>query len=282
MNKRFLTLAGVAAVLSIGTFVVLNKVKPYKQEEPKVADVTSADQVFGGSLANPEAHAEGDAAPADAAPAPVTDTSVQPASSDNAAAADTAQAAAPAAGGDVAPLVPAGAEAAAPAAATDMAAAPAAEPAAAPAAEPAPVAEAPAVEAPAPAAVEKPKKKAKATSQTASKGSKSDSAKVWWPAEQADKLSIIYAGHASFKTAVVLMFNGAFFQADSVNANIKVTDKAGKAVAGAWELGENNRRMLVFPVAGPGTYKVSVAAGLTDSKGRKLGKKLSGPVVISK
>jgi hypothetical protein len=76
------------------------------------------------------------------------------------------------------------------------------------------------------------------------------------------------------------MFNGAFFKDDSVKANIKVTDKAGKAVTGSWELGENNRRMLVFPVPSAGSYKVSIASGLTDNKGRKLGAQLSGPVVV--
>ena len=76
------------------------------------------------------------------------------------------------------------------------------------------------------------------------------------------------------------MFNGAFFKADGIDANIKVTDKSGKAVSGSWEIGENNRRMLVFPVSAAGTYKVAVATGLTDSKGQKPAKAISGPVVI--
>lgn len=292
MNKRFLTLAGVAAVLSVGTYVGLNIVKPYKHEEPKVADVTSPDQVFGASVDNPEAHADEAAAPAaaGAAPAPTdaaavqpSDTAVQPASPDQGAGAAPAPAAATASsGGSTAPLVPAGAADAAPAAApsasTEMAAA---EPAAAPAPEPAPAAEpAPAPEPVAtPAPAPKPKKTHSASAGSSSKSSGS-SAKVWWPAPKDDKLSLVYAGPASFKKAVVLMFNGAFFKADGIDSNIKVTDKSGKAVAGSWERGENNLRMLVFPVPATGTYKVSIAAGLTDSKGRKVGKAISGPVSV--
>ncbi|MES2491640.1 MAG: hypothetical protein V4607_17790 [Pseudomonadota bacterium] len=278
MNKRFLALAGLATVLSVGTYVVLNVVKPYKHEMPKVADVTSPDQVFGASIDNPEAHAEGEAAAAapvadgaaDAAAVQPVDTAVQPAGSVDAAAAPTESG-----DGSVAPLVPAGAVAAAPAAAdasapveTAAAEQPAAESYSEPVAEAAPAPE------PAPAPAPKPKKK-KPASKSASSGSS-----TWWPAEKADKLSLVYAGPASYKKAVVLMFNGAFFQADTVNANIKITDKAGKAVSGTWELGENNRRMVVFPVDAAGTYKVSIASGLTDSKGRKFGAKLGGPVQV--
>ena len=290
MNKRFLALAGVAAVLAVGTYVGLNIVKPYKHEEPKVADVTSPDQVFGADVSNPEAHAnEADAAPAAAAPTDVaavqpTDTAVQPASPDQgsapAPAAEEAAAPATASSGDgsTAPLVPAGAgstpAASTETAATEPAAAPATEPAPAPAAEPAPAPE------PAAAPVEKPKKARVASTGKSSKSSSGSSAKVWWPAAKDDKLSLVYAGSASFKKAVVLMFNGAFFKPDGIDANLKVTDKSGKTVSGSWEIGENNRRMLVFPVSAAGTYKVSIAGGLTDNKGRKLGSKLSGPVQV--
>ena len=283
MNKRFLVLAGLATVLSVGTYVVLNKVKPYKHEEPKVADVTSPDQVFGASIDNPEAHAdEAAAAPAadgaassdDLAAVQPTDTAVQPAGS----VAASAPTAAADDGGSVAPLVPAGESAAAPESAptTETASAPVSEPEpeTAPAAEPAPAVEEPA---PAPAPVAKPKPAKKAVAKTAKSES---SSKTWWPAENPNKLSVVYAGPASYKQAVVVMFNGAFFKPDSVNANIKVTDKAGKAVAGNWELGTNNLRMVVFPVSSAGTYKVSIAPGLTDNKGRKFGSKLSGSVVV--
>lgn len=304
MNKRFLALAGMAAVLSVGTYVGLNIVKPYKHEEPKVADVTSPDQVFGADVNNPEAHNDAAApaaagaapAPADAAAVQPTDTAVQPASPDQgagAAPAPSSESAAPAAatassgGGSTAPLVPAGAPGSAPAAtasSTETAAAePAAAPAAAPAPEPAPAPAAEPAPAPEPAAEPAPAPKPKKThTASAGKSSKSSgsSGKVWWPAAKDDKLSLVYAGPASFKKAVVLMFNGAFFKPDGIDSNLKVTDKSGKVVSGSWERGENNLRMLVFPVPAAGTYKVSIAAGLTDSKGRKVGKAISGPVTV--
>jgi hypothetical protein len=291
MNKRFLTLVGVATVLSVGTYFGLTLLKPHVREEAKVADVTPADQVFSASVSNPET--TGAAAPAaeTAAPAEMA-TTVAPADTAVQPAADTASAA-PAAADPAAEPAAAAPAATQTATAEPAAAAPAPVEPAAPAAEPA------AAPAEAAAPVEKPKKSTHMKSApgtttahkaggspapvtTAHKGDSSPTAvsKVWWPTENAGKLSLVYAGQASFKKAIVLLFNGAFFKPDSVNANLKVTDKNGKAISGRWELGENNRRMVVFPVAAAGTYKVSVGAGLTDNKGRKLGARLGGPVQI--
>jgi hypothetical protein len=283
MNKRFLTLVGVATVLSAGTYFGLTILKPHVREETKVADVTSPDQVFSASVSAPEAASGTEPAAATAAPAEAAatvapaDTAVQPAA-DAASAAPAAPAAEPAAAAPPAETKTAAAE---PAAAPEPAAP---EPAAA---EPAPAAAEPAAAAPAEATMpaEKPKKSAhkkSAPTTTTHKGGSNPAAasKVWWPAENANKLSLVYAGQASFKKAIVLLFNGAFFKTDSVNSNLKVTDKNGKTVSGHWDLGENNRRMLVFPVAAAGTYKVSVGSGLIDNKGRKLGARLSGPVQI--
>jgi hypothetical protein len=284
MNKRFLKLVGVAAVLSVGTYVGLNIVKPYTQEEVKVADTTPADQVFAGSVSNPEPHPEAEGAAA-AAPAAADAATAAPAAESAAVVQPADTSVQPSADAAPAPATPAEA---APAAATAEPAAPAAAEPQTAAAEPAPAAAAPEpaaaepaaapAEAPAPAPVEKPKKRVAKKSEH--KAVSVHASKAWWPAETPSQLSLVYAGPASFKQAIVLMFNGAFFQADGVNANIKVTGKDGKAIAGAWELGENNRRMLVFPVPAAGTYKVSVAPDLTDSKGRKLGTHLGGPVQI--
>lgn len=300
MNTRFLSLVGVAAVLSVGTYVGLNIIKPHKPEEVKIGDTVPADQVFGASVSNPEPDtvappAEGATAPADTAAAPAaTDTAAAPASgtagpdsastavtppAEPAAAAtdSTASAASEAQPSATSAPASAPAEAAAPAPTQTAAAEPAAAPA--PAEAPAPAAAEPA---PAPAPAEKPAKPKKSAPahHAAKSGSAASGNKAWWPKENPAQLSLVYAGPASFKDAIVLMFNGAFFDPAVVNANIKVSDHAGKAVAGQWELGENNRRMLVFAVPAKGSYKVNVGAGLTDNKGRKLGTRLSGPVQI--
>lgn len=298
MNKKVLTLAGVIAAVSVGTYTVLTLVKPHKQAEVKVADVYSTDQIFNGKLdpnapdetpvnattsgsaaAAPAAAAPAEAAPAagtESAPAVATTTEAAPAASTDAMATPVEAGAAPAMAPAPAEAAPAQQQVAAaePAPAAASTPPPAAEPAAAPA--PAAAEPAPAMAEPAPA----PKPKHAAKKKKTSSASASATTKAWWPAENPNELSLVYAGSASFKKAVVLMFNGAFFKPDSPNANVKVTDGKGAAVSGNWELGENNRRMLVFPVPADGTYKISVGADLTDSKNRKLGKALKGAVAV--
>ena len=290
MDKKILTLAGLIAVVSVGTYAVLTLVKPHKHEEVKVADVYSSEQIFAGKVdpngadetpvngapAQPAARAEAAAAPAPAEQAVATAPAAEPA-----AAASGDAMATPVDGGTAPAAAPAPAEAAPAAAPAQQTAA--AEPALA-APEPAAAVPAAAEPAPAPEAAPAPKpakpKHASAPKKKTAATSKSVTSKAWWPAENPNQLSLVYAGPASFKKAIVLMFNGAFFKPDSPNANLKVTDSKGKTVAGSWELGENNRRMLVFPVPANGSYKVSVNSDLTDSKNRKLGSALNGTVVV--
>lgn len=281
MDKKVLTLAGVIAVVSVGTYVVLTLIKPHKPVEVKVADVYSADQIFEGTL---DPNAPDEAAVSGAEPSAPS----APAESDPAeAAAAIAEPAAPANADAMA--TPIESDGAAPAAAAEpaheqvAAAEPAlAEPVAPPApvvAEPAPAAVEEAAPAPKPVKKQAAPKKIRAASTSSS--SSAPTPKAWWPAENPNQLSLVYAGSASFKKAIVLMFNGAFFKPDSPNANLKVTDGKGEVVSGSWELGENNRRMLLFPVPATGSYTVSVGSDLTDSKDRKLGSTLSGTVVIN-
>ena len=297
MNKRFLSLVGVAAVLSVGTYVLLNVVKPHTVEHVKVAETFAADQVFSHSIDNPEPETAADAAAmpteaAPAAPAEAAPATPAPAADSAATAVAPPSDASETAGNESQPAAPAEAPAnEQPAAETQTAAA---EPAATAPAEAAPEAPAPAAAAtaepstPEPAAVA-PVKPAKAKAKPAApvkhaaapaSSGKATAGNAWWPKEDPSKLSMVYAGSASFKPAIVLMFNGAFFKLDSVNSNIKVTDAHGKPVSGNWQAGENNLRMLVFAVPAKGSYKVSVGAGLTDNKGRKLAKSLSGPVQV--
>jgi hypothetical protein len=299
MNKKVLTLTVLIAAISVGTYVALTVIKPHKQDEVKVADVYSSDQIFAGKL-NPNGGDEvatnattsgaeaASTAPAEAAPAAtpeeapaattVASPEATPAASGNAMAT-------PVEGGDATPAAaaPAPTEAApAPVEPTQAPATPTPEttpPPAATAVEPSPT---PAAAQPTPSAepAASPKKKAVAKKKSSSSNATGATTKPWWPAENPNQLSLVYAGPASFKKAIVLMFNGAFFKPDSPNATIKITDGKGTAVSGTWELGENNRRMLVFPVVSNGKYKVSVGANLIDSKNRKLGKALSGSVVV--
>lgn len=332
MNKKFLTMAGVVAVLSAGTFWGLEILDPHKVDEVKFPASVSVDQVFANKL-NPNgapdqtvaaanaaavatpagsdvttAPAEASATPADAAATPTSSADETAAASSttettSSSEATTAAAPAAAAASEAAVSEPAQDNGSSPATSADEtqtaaadtttsaptenseAAAPAeAAPTESTPTEAAPAEAAPAEAAPAvkPAAVKKPaahhaaKPAHHAAASTASTAKRSR----WWPAENPANLSLVYAGPASFKKAIVLMFNGAFFKTDGLDQNLHVTDKNGQPVSGSWEIGENNRRMLVFPVPGDGQYKVSISTGLTDSKGRKIAHNLSGPVTI--
>ncbi|MGH8462325.1 MAG: hypothetical protein ACRESS_12020 [Stenotrophobium sp.] len=308
MNKKFLTMAGVVAVLGAGTFWGLEIFDPHKVDEAKFPASVSADQVFAGKL-DPNGPSEAPATAGNGAStsstvaAAVASTTVAAAAVGDAAVAATtpaaaATAAAPAQSSEMMTPATTGESAAAsttasadtsttsatapvassePAAAESAPAASPSEPAAANEPAPAEAAAPTAAETPAapPAPAVKHKSKAKAAHRHAVAGNMH-----WWPAENPAQLSLVYAGPASFKKAVVLMFNGAFFKTDGLDANLKVTDKHGKPVSGSWELGENNRRMLVFPVPANGTYKVSIDSGLTDSQGRKIAHHLGGPVIV--
>lgn len=151
-----------------------------------------------------------------------------------------------------------------------------------PLAEPEPAPEAAPAPKPAPAAIA-PAAKPKAAAPAAAKPStpKADaSAQPWWGQGDGSSLSLVYAGSAAYKRAIVLMFNGEFANAESAGRALRVTTADGKAVSGRWELNANNARMLVFPVANAGNYTVKVAGDLSDKAGRKLGGALQGPVRI--
>lgn len=278
MNKA-LTLGVISVAITAGTYFVLHSIAPQRHvEEKREQQGPTVEEVFASELnlsaldseAEPATEAPAHAAPAgdtaaadEAAPVEASAEAVADEASLDAASADAGN-------GDMG--------------AVDVAAAPVAEPAAVeppPAAEPPPVAE----PEPAPAPVaEAPKPKAEAPKAAAKPAEKKPApAKAispWWGSESPNELSLVYAGSAAYKKAVVLMFNGTFDSADSADKNIKVKDAAGNTVSGKWELGASNKKMLVFPVAKNGRYTVTIGNGVTDRNNRTLGKKLSGPVQV--
>lgn len=288
MKSKALTLGVVSVALAAGTFFVLNKIAPQKHvEEKRTQQGPTVDEVFAGSLNlaaaesdAPPASAPADgAAPADAAAEPAVDaTEGGEMASETAAPMDApaaeAMPAETAASGDMGAVESSAAPAAAPAAEAEPAPAPAASeppPTAAPTAEPEPE-PAPAAEAPKPKPAAKPVEKKKPAAK--------QPVVAWWTGESATSLSLVYAGSAAYKKAVVLMFSGSFDSTDSATKNIQVQDANGKTVSGQWELGASNPRMLVFPVQKSGRYKVVVNSDLTDRNKRKLGRTLLGPVQV--
>ncbi len=102
----------------------------------------------------------------------------------------------------------------------------------------------------------------------------------WWAPESDTRLSIVYAGSAAYTRALVVLFNGDFDNVAAAQQHLSVVDATGKPVKGTWEIGANNKRMLLFPVAKVGTYTVTVGADLADRNGRKLGTEQKGPVHV--
>lgn len=241
-------IAGIAVAVGVLTYVGLELLLPHRKIEVKLEGLVPADTVFGDKLKSPEEVAAAAATPGSAgADAGATTPSGPAVTTDDATAAAPSTAEAP------------------PAETAPAPAAPETEPAVAP--EPAPTPE-PAKPAPRP----QPKKPAVAA-KPAPPG-------PWWQAGAGKSgLQVIYAGSAAFKRAIVVMGNAPFADAGA-GRSIRVSDAAGKAVAGQWELGPNNKAMLVFPVAQAGRYQVTVGSDLTDAQGRKLGRTLKGGVQV--
>lgn len=249
MSAKGLTMTVVAVAVAAGTYFGLEVAfPPATVKDVKDSNGTAVDQVFKGTLNTSQVAA------AEAAQ-PVEET-LPPADEMSAAAA--VEEPAPA---ELAAAEPEAATAALePEPTTEPTPEPTPEPYVAPAEEPAAPAATPAPVKPAP------KKPQKLTQ--------------WWGPESDTQLSVVYAGSAAYTRAIVLMLNGAFDDTASAEQNLRVTDAAGKAVAGKWQIGANNKRMLLFPVDKAGTYTVSVKADLTDRTGRKLGKAQKGPVRV--
>lgn len=294
MNWKALILTGVTTGVAVATMVTLNIVAPISHTEEKHPQGVTVDEVFSGSVSE-----TGSAASAFVEGASVEVAAAEGATLESEPAAEAAPAAAPegvtAGGCQVGTAITGepvvvkavgvpgeGGEAAAAgetmgsdtapveAAVIEPAAAP--EPAPAMEPEPAPVAEVAAE--PAPAAAPKPRKP------KAPKVAPPEAKQAWWPASKTSgKLNLTYAGEASFTKAIVLLFDGAFANADGANQHVKVTTKSGKPVQGKWLVAKGNPQMLLFN-AEPGLYKVEVGEGLTDKGNRALAAASSGLVFI--
>lgn len=273
MKSKALTLAVVAVVLAVGTYYGLNAVAPQKHHDEAVAaSGPTVDEVFSGTLQL------ADDAPL--AEVPTEDPALVPGPAPGEIAPEPGEEMPADEFADEVPAEESGADTVADEAIpTDLDDAASAEPELE-AEAPAPTAVEP-PPAPAPAPKAEPKQPAASKPAPAAKPSAPAPVTNWWGnGDSPDKLALTYAGSAAYRTAVVLMFNRAFGSADSANSNIKVTDAAGKAVSGSWELNPNNAAMLVFPVQNTGRYTVSIKSGLTDLGKTTLGKNLKGPVTV--
>ncbi|SFF32794.1 hypothetical protein SAMN04488120_102197 [Fontimonas thermophila] len=269
MNTKGLIMSVVAVAVAAATYFGLEfAFPPVEEEHPGLARLAPVEEVFAGTLQAPSA-------PAHDEPTAPAENQVPEASADAQAIDDAVSAVDEASAGteppvtesesltvsEPAPAVPAESEEPRPQPAAQSATAtpPSTPEDTAPAAAPGK-----------PATQPTPGKKAK----------KPEVITQWWGPESPTQLSLVYAGSAAYTRAIVLMFNGAFDDAAAAAAHLRVTDANGKTVNGSWQIGANNKRMLLFPVNKPGIYTVSVGDGLSDRQGRKIAKALKGPVRV--
>lgn len=259
MNKKqVLTACIVALLISGGTFFGLDTLFPYKPEEIKVGETAELTEVLAGTLAP----AQPDGAPTkvgtteELAPAPeasAAPAAEAPAATEGAAVEETAAPVEESAAAEPAPTPE-----------------PAAVAEAAPEPSPAPAPTAPAPT-PKPAAAPKPA--------TPAAPAKKQPIAQWWGGDLSGELSAKYVGSLADKRAIVVIFNGTFDAADSLNQHAQVSGSAGKA-SGNWEISPKNKSMAIFTVGKPGRYQLALGQGLADSKGKTMKKVQQGPVDV--
>lgn len=278
-------IAAIAVVVGVVTYVGLEFLLPHHKVEVKLGGLVSADSVFDSKLKSPDEVAAATAT----TPGAATDDTHAAAPSESAVAGDDAMAIPPDDSADQSALTDtvaanddAGANNVDTTTAADDSEAAVAE-TAPPSPSPAPAA---AAAAPTKAAVAKPstqpgKAVANKPAEKKALAAVAGTPTPWWTSSGNGKgLQVIYVGSAAFERAIVVMGNAPFANTGSASQNIHVSDASGKAVAGSWKLGNNNKSMLVFPVSKSGRFQVSVGAGLSDAQNRKLGQSVKGPIVV--
>lgn len=279
MSAKALTMSAVAVAVAAGTYFGLETLYPQQHEKAVVAETLSPEDVFGKPLAppSPDAAADtsvsaGETIPAEAA---ISTRTAEIAASEPEHMNDESDASVEDIAGADDSLGDDGADSMA---AMPVEPEPESEPMPTP--EPTPVAtpEPTPVPTPAPAVAAS---KAPATPKPAAKPTtRAPKLTQWWEPVDDNRLSLLYAGSAAYKRAIVLMFNGAFDGTSSAAQNITITDSSGVRVVGRWEVGANNKRMLVFPVESSGIYTISIDGHLSDRTNRPLDRSLRGPVNV--
>ncbi len=275
MVAKVLMITVASAAVAAATYFALDAKYPQHKAELASADSGDVAAVFAGTL-DPSATADSNAATVAVAAEPVAVEEVEVATADvDAAEPEPAEEAATEPTAEPTP---------------ESTVAPTAEPTAAPTPEPtveptpaptaAPTPAPTAAPAKTPAAAPKPTAATSAPKPASKPAAPKPALTQWWGTPSDQRLSLTYAGSAAYTRAIVLMFNGDFDDAGKAASSLSVIDANGEPVAGSWQLGSSNKRMLLFPVDQNGIYKVNVGAALADRTGRSLGTPLQGPVQV--
>lgn len=101
---------------------------------------------------------------------------------------------------------------------------------------------------------------------------------AWWPGRAAGKLNIERVQGGAYSASIVIRTDGRFENAESANADVRVTRDGGSVVPAAWSVAADKKTLLLAVPAG--RYKVEIGAGLKDSGGATVARASSGRVVV--
>lgn len=103
--------------------------------------------------------------------------------------------------------------------------------------------------------------------------------KTWWPAAEAGKLNLRFAGEAAFGEAIALLFDAPFSDPSSLAQHVEVKNRAGKTVEAKWQIVTSNPQMVALRVP-PGLYEVRVGESLAAANGLRFQRTAEGKIFV--
>lgn len=103
--------------------------------------------------------------------------------------------------------------------------------------------------------------------------------KTWWPAAEAGKLNLRFAGEAAFGEAIALLFDAPFSDPSSLAQHVEVKTRAGKTVEAKWQVVKSNPQMVALRVP-PGLYQVRVGESLAAANGLRFQRTAEGKIFV--
>jgi hypothetical protein len=103
--------------------------------------------------------------------------------------------------------------------------------------------------------------------------------KTWWPAAEAGKLNLRFAGEAAFGEAIALLFDAPFSDPASLAQHVEVKNRAGKTVEGKWQIVTSNPQMVALRVP-PGLYEIRIGDSLAAANGLRFQRMAEGKIFV--
>lgn len=103
--------------------------------------------------------------------------------------------------------------------------------------------------------------------------------KTWWPAAEAGKLNLRFAGEAAFGEAIALLFDAPFSDPASLAQHVEVKNRAGKTIEGKWQIVTSNPQMVALRVP-PGLYEIRIGDSLAAANGLRFQRTAEGKIFV--